>query len=46
MRKKALTLLSLFVLGLGAAACNTIEGVGEDISAVARGGKKVINGKR
>ncbi len=45
MRKKALTLLSLFVLGLGAAACNTIEGVGEDISAVARGGKKVIRGK-
>ena len=45
MRKTALTLLSLFLLGLGAAACNTVEGVGKDISAVARGGKKVISGK-
>ena len=50
MRKKALTLLGLFVLGsavmLGASACNTIEGIGQDISAVARGGKKVISGNK
>ena len=46
MRKTALTLLSLFMLGLGASACNTIDGLGQDISAVARGGKKVINGNR
>ena len=37
--------LGLFVgVGAGVSACNTIEGVGEDISSGARTVKRTING--
>ena len=37
--------LSLFVgLGAGVSACNTVEGVGKDISSSARTVKRTING--
>lgn len=35
--KRIPTLLALAMLGLGAAACNTIEGAGQDIEAAGSG---------
>ncbi len=33
------------VLALGAVACNTVKGAGEDIESVGKEGEKVIKGK-
>ena len=35
--RTALTLVALFLLALGLSACNTVEGVGRDVSAVGEG---------
>ncbi len=42
MFRDVLTTASLTLLLLGTAACNTIEGVGEDIKSVGTMGKRVI----
>jgi len=34
---------ALASLALGATACNTVEGVGEDIKSVGRAGKRAID---
>ena len=36
-------LMLLSVLTLGAAACNTVQGVGEDIESVGEEGEEAIN---
>ncbi len=43
MIRNVLTAAALAVLVLGTAACNTVEGVGEDIKSVGRAGKRAID---
>ena len=44
MPKRALALVTLAALSLSAAACNTVKGLGEDISSVGAAGEEVIKG--
>lgn len=41
--KRSLALTGLFTLCLGATACNTVQGLGEDIQSVGKKGEEVIN---
>ncbi|MFO6445619.1 entericidin A/B family lipoprotein [Erythrobacter sp. NE805] len=43
MLRQMLAAAALAALTLGAAACNTVEGVGEDIKSVGRAGKRAID---
>ncbi|MEM7781392.1 MAG: Entericidin EcnA/B family protein [Pseudomonadota bacterium] len=43
LKKTALT-AALAALTLSSAACNTVQGLGEDISSVGRAGEEVIDG--
>ncbi len=42
---RALALLTLAALSLGASACNTVQGLGQDIESVGKKGEDVINGE-
>jgi len=41
---RALALSALAALSMSAAACNTVKGLGEDISSVGEAGEEVIKG--
>ncbi|MEO0589164.1 MAG: Entericidin EcnA/B family protein [Pseudomonadota bacterium] len=41
---RALSLIALAALSISAAACNTVKGLGEDISSVGEAGEDVIKG--
>ncbi|MEM1195610.1 MAG: Entericidin EcnA/B family protein [Pseudomonadota bacterium] len=41
---RALAVTALAALSLSAAACNTVQGLGEDISSVGEAGEEVIKG--
>ncbi len=43
MIRKAIIITALAALSLTNAACNTVEGVGEDIQSVGRAGKRAID---
>lgn len=43
MIRKLFAAATLAALALGATACNTVEGVGEDIKSVGRAGKRAID---
>jgi entericidin B len=43
MIRNTLIAAALTALALGATACNTVEGVGEDIKSVGRAGKRAID---
>lgn len=43
LSKRAAALIALASLSLGAAACNTVQGLGEDIESVGKKGEEVIN---
>lgn len=40
--KRGLALLALAALAMGTAACNTVQGLGQDIESVGRKGEEVI----
>ncbi len=42
---RALALVTLAALSLGVSACNTVQGLGQDIESVGKKGDEVINGK-
>ncbi|MEM6826903.1 MAG: Entericidin EcnA/B family protein [Pseudomonadota bacterium] len=41
--KRAFALVALVALSLGASACNTVKGLGEDIQSVGRAGEEAID---
>jgi len=41
---RAIALIALATLSLGTAACNTVQGIGEDIKSVGEAGEDVIKG--
>ncbi|MEM6857638.1 MAG: Entericidin EcnA/B family protein [Pseudomonadota bacterium] len=41
---RALALIALAALSMSTAACNTVKGLGEDISSVGEAGEEVIKG--
>lgn len=43
MIRNAIVTAALAALALTATACNTVEGVGEDIQSVGRAGKRAID---
>lgn len=43
MFAKLTTAAALIALTLGLAACNTVEGMGDDIKSVGRAGKRAID---
>jgi entericidin B len=43
MIRKTIIAVALAALTLTATACNTVEGVGEDIKSVGRAGKRAID---
>jgi predicted small secreted protein len=43
MLRKTILIAALAALSLGAAACNTVKGVGEDIKSVGRAGERAID---
>jgi len=43
MFRTLLTAAALAALAFGTVACNTVEGVGEDIKSVGRAGKRAID---
>ena len=43
MIKKLILALGLTTLSLSATACNTVQGLGEDISSVGKAGKEAID---
>lgn len=43
MIRNVLTAAALAVCALSTVACNTVEGVGDDIKSVGRAGKKAID---
>ncbi len=43
MIRNVLAAAALAALMLGTAACNTVEGVGDDIKSVGRAGKRAID---
>ncbi len=43
MFRKTLIAVALAALTITTAACNTVEGVGEDIKSVGRAGKRAID---
>lgn len=43
MLKKLLIALGLTTMSLGAAACNTVQGLGEDIESVGEAGEDAID---
>ncbi|MFM7349058.1 MAG: entericidin A/B family lipoprotein [Erythrobacter sp.] len=43
MFRNLLTAAALAALAFGATACNTVQGVGEDIKSVGRAGKRAID---
>lgn len=43
MFAKLTTAAALTALALGLAACNTVEGMGDDIKSVGRAGKRAID---
>lgn len=43
MIRKVLVVAALTALSLGATACNTVKGVGEDIKSVGRAGERAID---
>lgn len=45
MTRKAILTLLLGALTVTATACNTVQGLGQDIESVGRGGEEVINGE-
>ncbi|WP_298302060.1 entericidin A/B family lipoprotein [uncultured Erythrobacter sp.] len=45
MTRKAILTIVLGALTITTAACNTVQGVGQDIESVGRTGEEVINGK-
>lgn len=42
-KKRARALFALVALSMSAAACNTVQGLGEDIESVGRKGEEVIS---
>jgi predicted small secreted protein len=43
MIRKTIFIAALAALSLGATACNTVKGVGEDIKSVGRAGERAID---
>jgi entericidin B len=43
MIRKTILALAIAALGLGTAACNTVDGLGDDIKSVGRAGKRAID---
>lgn len=43
MIRKTMIIAALAALSLGATACNTVKGVGEDIKSVGRAGERAID---
>jgi len=43
MIRKAVVAVTLAAMVAGLAACNTVKGLGEDISSVGRAGEEAIN---
>ncbi len=43
MIRKTIIVAALAALSLSATACNTVEGVGEDIKSVGRAGERAID---
>ena len=43
MFRKTIIIAAIAALSLGAAACNTVKGVGEDIKSVGRAGERAID---
>lgn len=43
MIRDVMTAAALAALALGASACNTVKGVGEDIKSVGRAGERAID---
>jgi entericidin B len=43
MIRKTILIAALAALSLGATACNTVKGVGEDIKSVGRAGERAID---
>ncbi len=43
MIRHVMTAAALAMLALGASACNTVKGVGEDIKSVGRAGERAID---
>lgn len=43
MIRKTIIIAALAALSLGTAACNTVQGVGDDIKSVGRAGERAIN---
>lgn len=41
--KRGAALLALAALSMGVAACNTVQGLGQDIESVGRKGEEVIS---
>lgn len=41
--KRAMALITLAALSIGVAACNTVQGLGEDIQSVGKKGEEVIS---
>jgi len=45
MTRKAILAIALGALTVTATACNTVQGLGQDIESVGREGEEVINGE-
>ncbi len=45
MAKKILLALALIVLLLSVVGCNTVQGLGEDITAIGEAGEELLTGK-
>lgn len=43
MIRKTMIIAAIAALSLGATACNTVKGVGEDIKSVGRAGERAID---
>lgn len=43
MIRNAVTAAALALLALGATACNTVDGLGDDIKSVGQAGKRAID---
>ncbi|KPQ21265.1 MAG: putative small secreted protein [Porphyrobacter sp. HL-46] len=43
MFRKTIIIAALAALSLGATACNTVQGVGDDIKSVGRAGERAID---
>lgn len=43
MIRKTIFALAIAALGLSATACNTVDGLGDDIKSVGRAGKRAVD---